>query len=64
MGARRHDRASVECLGGAESLPCMPCDKLGCEGLLNSDSQCLDELLVQRVLAAVDQALALRSAAA
>ena len=45
-------------------LPCMPCDKLGCEGHLNSHSQCLDELPVQRVLAAVDQALALRRAAA
>ena len=38
-------------------LPCLPCDKLGCEGHLNSHSQCLDELSVQQVLAAVDQAL-------
>jgi lipopolysaccharide heptosyltransferase III len=45
-------------------LPCMPCDKLGCEGHLNSHSQCLDELPVQRVLAAVDQALAVREVAA
>ena len=44
-------------------LPCMPCDKLGCEGHLNSHSQCLDELPVQQVLAAVDQALAVREAA-
>ena len=43
-------------------LPCMPCDKLGCEGHLNSHSQCLDELPVQQVLAAVDQALAVRQA--
>jgi lipopolysaccharide heptosyltransferase III len=45
-------------------LPCMPCDKLGCDGHLNSRSQCLDELPVQRVLAAVDQALATRKAVA
>ena len=44
-------------------LPCMPCDKLGCEGHLNSHSQCLDELTVRQVLEAVDQALALRQAA-
>jgi heptosyltransferase-3 len=44
-------------------LPCMPCDKLGCEGHLESHSQCLDELPLQRVLAAVDQALAIRQAA-
>lgn len=44
-------------------LPCMPCDKLGCEGHLNSHSQCLDELSVQQVLAAVDRALAVRKAA-
>jgi heptosyltransferase-3 len=39
-------------------LPCMPCDKLGCERHLESHSQCLDELPVRQVLAAVDQALA------
>jgi heptosyltransferase-3 len=38
-------------------LPCMPCDKLGCEGHLESHSQCLDELPVRQVLTAVDQAL-------
>jgi heptosyltransferase-3 len=38
-------------------LPCMPCDKLGCEGHLESYSRCLDELPVQSVLRAVDQAL-------
>jgi heptosyltransferase-3 len=39
-------------------LPCLPCDKLGCERHLESHSQCLDELSVQQVLRAVDQALA------
>jgi heptosyltransferase-3 len=38
-------------------LPCMPCEKLGCERRLDSHSQCLDELSVRQVLAAVDQAL-------
>ena len=41
-------------------LPCMPCDKLGCERHLESHSQCLDELPARQVLAAVDQALASR----
>jgi heptosyltransferase-3 len=45
-------------------LPCMPCDKLGCERHLESRSQCLDELPVRQVLAAVDQALASRTQAA
>jgi heptosyltransferase-3 len=40
-------------------LPCLPCEKLGCAGHLDSHSQCLDELPVRQVLAAVD--LALRS---
>jgi heptosyltransferase-3 len=39
-------------------LPCLPCNKLGCEGHLESHSRCLDELSVRQVLAAVDQALA------
>ena len=26
-------------------LPCLPCEKLGCDGHLDSRSQCLDELL-------------------
>jgi heptosyltransferase-3 len=39
-------------------LPCLPCEKLGCESRLDSHSQCLDELSAQQVLAAVDQALA------
>ena len=39
-------------------LPCLPCEKLGCEGHYASYSQCLDELPARQVLAAVDQALA------
>ena len=39
-------------------LPCLPCEKLGCDGHLESYSQCLDELPVRSVLNAVDQALA------
>jgi heptosyltransferase-3 len=39
-------------------LPCLPCSKLGCENHLNSYSRCLDELSVERVLEAVDEALA------
>lgn len=38
-------------------LPCLPCEKLGCEGHYQSHSQCLDELPVRQVLVAVDQAL-------
>jgi heptosyltransferase III len=38
-------------------LPCMPCDKLGCERHLESYSRCLDELSASQVLAAVDRAL-------
>jgi heptosyltransferase-3 len=38
-------------------LPCLPCEKLGCAGHLDSHSQCLDELSARRVLVAVDQAL-------
>jgi heptosyltransferase III len=44
-------------------LPCLPCQLEGCERRLDSHSQCLDELTVERVLAAVDQALAVRQAA-
>jgi heptosyltransferase-3 len=39
-------------------MPCMPCEKLGCEGHYESPSRCLDELSAPQVLAAVDQALA------
>ena len=38
--------------------PCLPCEKLGCEGHLESFSRCLDELPANQVLAAVDRALA------
>jgi heptosyltransferase-3 len=38
-------------------LPCLPCEKLGCEGHLDSYSRCLDELSARTVLSAVDQAL-------
>jgi heptosyltransferase-3 len=38
-------------------LPCLPCEKLGCAGHLDSHSQCLDELSLRQVLVAVDQAL-------
>lgn len=38
-------------------LPCLPCERLGCDGHLNSRSQCLDELSVPQVLGAVDEAL-------
>ncbi|MBO0715891.1 MAG: glycosyltransferase family 9 protein [Rhizobiales bacterium] len=44
-------------------LPCLPCQLEGCERRLDSHSQCLDELTVGQVLAAVDQALAVRQAA-
>jgi lipopolysaccharide heptosyltransferase III len=45
-------------------LPCLPCEKLGCEGHYASHSQCLDELSARQVLAAVDQAFAAGRAAA
>jgi len=44
-------------------LACLPCQLEGCERRLDSHSQCLDELTVGQVLAAVDQALAVRQAA-
>jgi len=44
-------------------LDCLPCQLEGCERRLDSHSQCLDELTVGQVLAAVDQALAMRQAA-
>lgn len=40
-------------------LPCMPCQLEGCERRVDSHSCCLDELPATRVIAAVDQALAL-----
>ena len=42
-------------------LPCLPCEKLGCEGHLDSYSRCLDELSAAAVLNAVDQALERRA---
>jgi heptosyltransferase-3 len=44
-------------------LPCLPCQQEGCERRLDSYSQCLDELSVTQVIAAVDQALTVRRAA-
>ena len=44
-------------------LPCLPCQREGCERRLDSHSQCLDELLAAQVVMAVDQALAVRHAA-
>ena len=38
-------------------LPCLPCERLGCDGYLDSHSQCLDELGVAQVIRAVDAAL-------
>ena len=43
-------------------LPCLPCQLEGCERRLDSHSQCLDELAAAQVVAAVDQALAVRQA--
>ena len=42
-------------------LPCLPCEKLGCAGHLDSNAQCLDELGVGQVMRAVDAALAARA---
>jgi heptosyltransferase-3 len=39
-------------------LPCMPCQLEGCERRLDSYSACLDELPSQRVIAAVEEAMA------
>jgi heptosyltransferase-3 len=39
-------------------LPCLPCQLEGCDRHLLSHSQCLDELSVNQVLAAADQAMA------
>ncbi|PWB60138.1 MAG: LPS core biosynthesis protein [Bradyrhizobiaceae bacterium] len=39
-------------------LPCLPCQQEGCLRRIDSHSQCLDELSVEQVLRAVDQALA------
>jgi ADP-heptose:LPS heptosyltransferase/O-antigen ligase len=42
------------------ALPCTPCQLEGCSRHLESHSQCLDELTVQHVLRAADQALVSR----
>ncbi len=44
-------------------LSCLPCQQEGCDRHLDSRSQCLDELSVSAVIAAVDQALAARRCA-
>jgi heptosyltransferase-3 len=44
-------------------LPCLPCERLGCDGHLDSRAQCLDELSSRQVLVAVDEALASAPAA-
>jgi heptosyltransferase-3 len=44
-------------------LPCLPCQKEGCERHIESHSRCLDELSPAQVVAAVDRALAVRQAA-
>lgn len=41
-------------------LACLPCERVGCEGHVDSFSRCLDELTVHQVLAAVDAALGSR----
>jgi heptosyltransferase-3 len=38
-------------------LPCLPCQQEGCDRHLESRAQCLDELTLTQVLAAVDRAL-------
>lgn len=44
-------------------LACLPCQLEGCDRRLDSHSRCLDELPAAQVIAAVDQALAVREAA-
>jgi heptosyltransferase-3 len=44
-------------------LPCLPCQLEGCDRHIRSRSQCLDELSVDQVMAAVDQAIGMRKAA-
>jgi heptosyltransferase III len=38
-------------------MRCLPCQRMGCDGHLESHSRCLDELSVRQVLIAVDEAL-------
>jgi heptosyltransferase-3 len=44
-------------------LPCLPCQKEGCERHLASFSKCLDDLPPARVLEAANAALAIPAAA-
>jgi len=44
-------------------LLCLPCQQEGCDRRLDSRSQCLDEMTVNQVVSAVDQALTVRQAA-
>jgi heptosyltransferase-3 len=52
-------RGNVWLVQNPQSCPfsCLPCEKLGCDGYLESRAQCLDELGAPQVLAAVDAAL-------
>jgi heptosyltransferase-3 len=52
-------RGNVWLVQNPPSCPfsCLPCEKLGCDGHLDSRAQCLDELGAGQVLAAVDAAL-------
>ncbi|MGI8526498.1 MAG: glycosyltransferase family 9 protein [Pseudolabrys sp.] len=52
-------RGNVWVVQNPASCPwsCLPCEKLGCDGHLDSRAQCLDELSAGQVLAAVDAAL-------
>jgi heptosyltransferase III len=45
------------------ALPCMPCDRLGCDNHLESRSECLDTLALASVLRAVDMAMGPKTAA-
>jgi hypothetical protein len=40
-----------------EPLPCLPCQKEGCERHIGSFSTCLDQLSADQVLQAVSEAL-------
>jgi heptosyltransferase-3 len=67
LGEPWNDTGTVQRRGNVwlvqNPLPCMPCDRLGCERHLDSLSTCLDELSAQQVLRAVDEALAAAAAA-
>ncbi|HZD92350.1 MAG TPA: glycosyltransferase family 9 protein [Pseudolabrys sp.] len=44
------------------ALPCMPCDRLGCDNHLDSRSECLDTLSLGAVMRAVEMALGRKAA--